>query len=137
MDLSQINEVSQAPSFLPTKQLKSLTLRKIYQIDSIRKCNTRYGVRFAVDLNQEFSCFLSSRVSKFLRMKKSKKYLENISRASEEGILHYRYLGGKCNDGEFIVKEIEDEKAEKDEEEEEDEEEESSISMEEANIVEN
>ena len=99
MDLSKINKISRLENFLPTKKLMELDIGRDYKITAMKKANTKFGSQIIVGLDNEFSVFLPTRISKALE--NNPEQFQYMLEASAEDRLLIRYLGGKYNQCEF------------------------------------
>ena len=99
MDLSKINKISRLENFLPTKKLMELDIGRDYKITAMKKADTKFGSQIIVGLDNEFSVFLPTRISKAL--KNNPEQFQYMFEASAEDRLLICYLGGKYNECEF------------------------------------
>ena len=99
MDLSKIDNISCSDNFLPTKKLMELDIGRDYKTTTMKKANTKFGARIIVGLDNEFSVFLLTRISKALE--KNLDQFQYMLEASAEDRLLIRYFGGKNNQCEF------------------------------------
>ena len=65
----------------------------------MKKADTKFGSQIIVGLDNEFSVFLPTRISKALE--KNPEQFQYMLKASAEDRLLIRYLGGKYNQCEF------------------------------------
>ena len=99
MHLSKIDNISCLDNFLPTKKLMELDIGSDYKTTAMKKANTKFGARIIVGLDNEFSVFLPTRISKALE--NNLEQFQYILEASAEDRLLISYLGGKNNHCEF------------------------------------
>lgn len=102
MDFRKINEVGRLESsFLPTKKLSDLKKDENFRVTAVRQVTTKFGPRIVIDVDNDFSAFLPTRISKLLTTD-GDDALSELVRASEENKLFMRYLGGRYNNIEFL-----------------------------------
>ena len=99
MDLSKINKINRSDNFLPTKKLMKLDIGSDYKITAMKTANTKFGSQIIVGLDNEFSAFLPTRISKALE--NNFEQFQYMLEASAEDRLLIRYLGDKYNQCEF------------------------------------
>ena len=76
-----------------------LEIGRDYKIPAMKKANTKFVSQIIVGLNNEFSVFLSTTISKALE--NNPEQFQYMLEASAEDRLLMRYLGGKYNQCEF------------------------------------
>ena len=79
-------------------KLMEMDIGRDYKITAMKKANTKFGSQIIVGLDNEFSVFLPTRISKALENNPEFQYM---LKASAENRLLIRYLGGKYNQCEF------------------------------------
>lgn len=100
MDCEKINKVCRMDDFLPTKKISELDVQKDYKVTAFKSVTTKFGLKTMVVIEDEFTIFLPSRISKAFN--DDQEQLKMHEDAAAENRLHLRYLGGKYNQCEFI-----------------------------------
>lgn len=100
MAFSGINEVAKKSDYLPSKKLHELEVNGDYLITDIRPAKTKYGRKFIVEVQCEFTVFLPSRVSDILN--EDTNVLSELVEAAHASQLSMKYIGGKLNGIEFV-----------------------------------
>lgn len=99
MDFAKINQIASGCQFLPCKKLKELEEGKNYHLTSIRKVETKYGLKIKVDIDNEFTVFLPARMTKIAQDATT---FANFVTAVEENQVTLHYIGGPYNKIEFL-----------------------------------
>lgn len=99
MDLTKINKVGMLASFLPVKKLSELSLERDYGVTDIRCVKTTFGTRFAVDIEEAFTCYLPARFVKVFE--EDANLLQQVKMGAHDKNLFMRYHGTHYNNVEF------------------------------------
>uniref|UniRef100_A0A6V7L7C7 Uncharacterized protein n=1 Tax=Bracon brevicornis TaxID=1563983 RepID=A0A6V7L7C7_9HYME len=102
MDLSEIHAVGRS-AYLPTKKMMELNPELQYKITNSRSVKTKFGDSVVATLDDEFTVFLPSRLSKLILT--DKKMREEMEQAITGGNLRLKYLGTGSLCG-FIYEEV-------------------------------
>lgn len=102
MDLEKLNIISRANHQRTCKTISDLQVDQLYMIENIRKCNTKFGEKVVVDLENQIYCYLSSRVSKELLSNDEEGFTE-FKKQLEVSNISMRRLQGRWNPVEFVM----------------------------------
>ncbi|XP_014299141.1 uncharacterized protein LOC106693966 [Microplitis demolitor] len=103
MDFIKINGTTTLKDILPKKQMGELNVDGEYQGTKLKLINTKFGDSIVASLGNQFSVYLLKRATTAIRDDST--LLPSLNQIVEEQNLFIRYLGGKNNKFEFLVKE--------------------------------
>ena len=79
MDFNAVNKIAKL-EFKPTKKVSDLTDGLIYKVSLLKQVNTKYGLKVAAELNDEFEIFLPRRLNTYFEQQKEEflKFQEEV-----------------------------------------------------------
>lgn len=102
MNLEKLNAVGRGQNQRTCKALKELVPDQLYEIENIRKANTKFGEKVIVDLKDDIYCYLPERVSKQLLFEDEAGFVE-FKEQLKRSEISIRRLKGRWNPVEFVI----------------------------------
>ncbi|KAK2576962.1 hypothetical protein KPH14_012718 [Odynerus spinipes] len=84
-NIAALNKVAEKYAVLPFKKLQDIPANEELVVNQIKKMNTRYGLRVAISINNEYIVFPPNRVQNHLMDQKNECVPRELEQCIEQG----------------------------------------------------
>ncbi|KAK2578232.1 hypothetical protein KPH14_001017 [Odynerus spinipes] len=88
-NIAALNKVAEKYTVLPFKKLQDIPANEELVVNQIKKMNTRYGLRVAISINNEYIVFPPNHVQNHLMDPKNECVLRELEQCIEQGTLRF------------------------------------------------